>query len=103
MLPQEQFMFQQPQNNSVSPMPNSTGPSALLESSNTPEHLSVLRNRLMDHSLDESVLLDEEAHTDTLGALHALDNTSISSHTTLLCFSKSCTKKLNKRVQLPTE
>ena len=101
MLPQGQFAFQQPQNNSVSPMPNSTGPSALLESSNTPEHLSVLRNRLMDHSLDESVFFDEETHTDTLGALHALDDTSNSSHTTLLRFSKRLHEKAQQEGTTP--
>ena len=101
MLQQEQFMLAQQQNNSISPMPSSTGPSALVQSTNTPEHLSVLRNRLMDHSLDEFVLLDEEEHTDTLGALSALDDTSNPSHTTLLRFSKRLHEKAQQEGKTP--
>ena len=94
-------MLAEQQNNNISPMPSSTGPSALVQSTNTPEHLSVLRNRLMDHSLDDSVLFDEEEHTDTLGALSALDDTSNPSHTTLLRFSKRLHEKAQQEGKTP--
>jgi hypothetical protein len=96
---EEQYMF--PRNNSISPMPTSTGPSALFEINTTPEHLSILRDRLMDHSLDESVFLDEEEHTDTLGALSALDDTSNPAHTTLLRFSKRLHEKAQQEGTTP--
>jgi hypothetical protein len=83
-----QQSLQSNRSNSISPVPpTNLNATAFSNTSNTPEHLSTLRDRLMEYSMDYATADDDRE--DAIGLMSLLDNNDNPARVTMMRYSSN--------------
>ena len=95
-----QQSLQTNRSNSISPvLPTNLNATAFSNTSNTPEHLSTLRDRLMEYSMDYSTADDDRE--DAIGLMSLLDNDKDPARVTMMRYSSNLHQQGQKQNDTP--